>query len=319
MCILPFHICTTRSNTSLTSLKRRRRGGAQARADTACNDRPTGSGILHESRSGIRLQSSQDLSHGSQLESTSRHHRVARRFLSGSIPPLRVCAFRTGACVEEWTACSIASPTLPFRSNAPASPLGSLAGAPESMEQAIANQIRGQQPEEVTELVLDTCKANKVTGLEKFVNLRTLTLNGCGLTTLEGFPQLPQLRQLELSDNNLSDGLESLQDACLVNLKSLSLAGNKFSTLESLEPLVRALYAARPCAHFVAHLPPSLPAELDSWLARPGPLQLRGHPERRLSLGRVPAPPRAQIPGRFRHVRTRVAVPPHAAMCWGWP
>lgn len=114
------------------------------------------------------------------------------------------------------------------------------------METAIANQIRGQQPDEVLELVLDTCKASKVTGLEKFTNLRTLTLNGCGLTTLEGFPQLPQLVRLELSDNNLSDGLEALQDACLVNLKSLSLAGNKFSTLESLEPLVRPTQISHP-------------------------------------------------------------------------
>ena len=126
------------------------------------------------------------------------------------------------------------------------------------METAVANQIRGQQPDEVTELVLDTCKATKVTGLERFTNLRTLTLNGCGLTTLEGFPQLPQLVRLELSDNNLSDGLESLQDACLVNLKSLSLAGNKFSTLESLEPLVRPVRLPRPsrCCPWQVHAAP---------------------------------------------------------------
>ena len=107
------------------------------------------------------------------------------------------------------------------------------------METAIANQIRGQQPEDVTELVLDTCKATRVIGLDKFVKLKTLTLNGCGLTTLEGFPALTNLLRLELSDNNLSDGLEALQEACLINLKTLSLAGNKFSSLEQLEPLVR--------------------------------------------------------------------------------
>jgi len=106
-----------------------------------------------------------------------------------------------------------------------------------SLAIAIDSQTRGRNPEEVLELVLDTAKATKVAGLEKFTNLRTLTLNGCGLSTLEGFPQLQNLVRLELSDNNLSDGLEALQDACLVNLKSLSLAGNKFSSLESLEPL----------------------------------------------------------------------------------
>ena len=106
------------------------------------------------------------------------------------------------------------------------------------MDTAIANQTRNQKPADVTELVLDTCKATKVSGLDKFTNLKTLTLNACGMTTLEGFPQLSYLQRLELSDNNLQDGLDVLEGACLINLKSLSLAGNKFSTLESLEPLV---------------------------------------------------------------------------------
>ena len=108
-----------------------------------------------------------------------------------------------------------------------------------SLEAAIAAQTASSRPEDVTELVLDTCKATKVTGLDKFSNLRLLTLNGCGLTTLEGFPTLPRLQRLELSDNNLSDGLEALQEAGLVQLKFLSLAGNKFGTLDALEPLVR--------------------------------------------------------------------------------
>ena len=101
VCILPFHICTTRSNISLTSLKRRRRGGAQARADTACNDRPTGSGILHESRSGIRLQSSQDLSHGSQLESTSKVG-IIESPAGSSQAPFLLCAFARSEQVRAW-------------------------------------------------------------------------------------------------------------------------------------------------------------------------------------------------------------------------
>ena len=121
------------------------------------------------------------------------------------------------------------------------------------MEIAITNQIGGREPDAVTELVLDTCKATRVSGLEKFTKLKNLTLNGCGLTTLEGFPQLANLVRLELSDNNLSEGLEALQDACLVNLKALSLAGNKFATLESLEPLVRRPRAARRHREAVGH------------------------------------------------------------------
>ena len=105
------------------------------------------------------------------------------------------------------------------------------------LESAVAAQVGDKPAEEVTDLVLDTCKAAKVTGLERFTNLRTLTLNGCGLTTLEGFPTLPKLTALELSDNQLSDGLDALQEAGLIMLKRLSLAGNKFSELSQMEPL----------------------------------------------------------------------------------
>ena len=123
------------------------------------------------------------------------------------------------------------------------------------LEAAIQAQTKDTPPDQITELVLDTCKASKVSGLEKFSNLKSLTLNGCGLATLEGFPALPELRRLELSDNMLSDGLEQLQDAALFQLRSLSLAGNKFSTLEDLEPLVRPRAPAAPWSG--SALPPS--------------------------------------------------------------
>jgi len=106
------------------------------------------------------------------------------------------------------------------------------------LDNAITNQIGvSTLPETVEELVLDTVKATKVTGLDKFTNLKTLTLNGCGLTTLEGFPTLPKLMCLELSDNQLSGGLEELQECGLFQLSRLSLAGNRFATLDSLQAL----------------------------------------------------------------------------------
>ena len=169
------------------------------------------------------------------------------------------------------------------------------------LEAAIAAQTKDTPPNEVTELVLDTCKATKVSGLEKFSNLKSLTLNGCGLTTLDGFPTLPELRRLELSDNNISEGLEALQDAALFQLKSLSLAGNKFATLEDLDPLVRLSPLAPPPVPIIRRLPtpqtrgccavrrcaltpmcadevPAMtPAELAAQPARPRPLQLPGH------------------------------------------
>jgi len=102
---------------------------------------------------------------------------------------------------------------------------------------AVASQIGHRPHESVEELVLDACKASKVTGLDKFTNLKMLTLNGCGLTTLDGFPTLPKLKTLELADNQLCDGLEALQDAGLLHLTRLNLAGNRISSLDSLEPL----------------------------------------------------------------------------------
>ena len=90
------------------------------------------------------------------------------------------------------------------------------------LETAVAAQVGDKAPDEITELVLDACKATKVTGLDAFVNLEVLTLNGCGLTTLDGFPALPALKTLELADNQLTDGqLEALQDAALINLNRL--------------------------------------------------------------------------------------------------
>jgi acidic leucine-rich nuclear phosphoprotein 32 family protein A/C/D len=106
------------------------------------------------------------------------------------------------------------------------------------LQSAIDQKIGSTPPEEVKELLLDGCKATKVTGLEKFSSLTTLTLNGCGLTTLEDFPTLQHLKKLELADNQLADGcLDELQNAGLFLLTKLSLAGNRFGSLDALEPL----------------------------------------------------------------------------------
>lgn len=107
------------------------------------------------------------------------------------------------------------------------------------LEAALTAQVGSKPADQVTELVLDTCKlaSTALAGLEKFSNLTRLTLNGCSLTSLEGFPQLDNLKSLELTDNQLSEGLEALQDAGLLALTRLSLAGNRFASLDSLEPL----------------------------------------------------------------------------------
>ena len=57
-----------------------------------------------------------------------------------------------------------------------------------------------------------------------------------GLTSLKGFPKLPKLKRLELSDNRISNGLDNLIEC--QELEYLNLCGNKIKDLESLEPLV---------------------------------------------------------------------------------
>jgi acidic leucine-rich nuclear phosphoprotein 32 family protein A/C/D len=56
-----------------------------------------------------------------------------------------------------------------------------------------------------------------------------------GLTTLKGFPNLPNLKKLELSDNRISNGLQAL-NGC-PKLSNLNLSGNKIKEIETLDPL----------------------------------------------------------------------------------
>ncbi|KAF6039095.1 ANP32A [Bugula neritina] len=104
------------------------------------------------------------------------------------------------------------------------------------MEKRIQLESRGRQPSEIVELNLDNCRATNIEGLtEEFTNLESLSLINVGLTTLKGFPKLPNLRKLELSDNRLSTGLGALKEC--PNLTNLNLSGNKIKDIDTLEPL----------------------------------------------------------------------------------
>lgn len=46
------------------------------------------------------------------------------------------------------------------------------------------------------ELILDNTKCAKIEGLDCFENLETLSLNGCGLVNLDGFPSLEKLSKV---------------------------------------------------------------------------------------------------------------------------
>lgn len=104
------------------------------------------------------------------------------------------------------------------------------------MEKRIELEMRGRPANEIEELNLDNCRATTIEGLtSEFKNLESLSLINVGLTTLKGFPALPNLRKLELSDNRISSGLNLLQGCA--KLTHLNLSGNKIKDIETLEPL----------------------------------------------------------------------------------
>lgn len=104
------------------------------------------------------------------------------------------------------------------------------------MEKRIELEKRGRPAEEIKELNLDNCRATQIEGLnDDFVNLESLSLINVGLTTLKGFPNLPNLRKLELSDNRIPGGLNNMSGC--PKLTYLNLSGNKIKDIETLEPL----------------------------------------------------------------------------------
>ncbi|CAF0763232.1 unnamed protein product [Didymodactylos carnosus] len=107
------------------------------------------------------------------------------------------------------------------------------------MVQRISLEIRGRDPSQVKELVLDNCgRCTTLQGLtDQFSNLRVLSVINVGLTSLKNFPKLPKLKKLYLSDNRLTNGLENLEGC--PNLSLLVLAGNKFKSIDDLKPLTK--------------------------------------------------------------------------------
>ena len=84
------------------------------------------------------------------------------------------------------------------------------------------------------------------TFLEKFTECHHLSLNGCGLKSLENFPSLPKLTkvridllmfyQLELNDNRLSEGISAL--TMYAELYNLKLANNLLKTMAIVKEIV---------------------------------------------------------------------------------
>merc|ERR1712168_818207 len=98
-------------------------------------------------------------------------------------------------------------------------------------------ESRGKKPGEVVELNLDNCRSTgEIEGIDdKYSSLKLLSMINVGVTSLKGFPKLPALQKLELSDNRISGTLSCLKH--LTTLTHLNLSGNKIKTLDALEPL----------------------------------------------------------------------------------
>lgn len=91
----------------------------------------------------------------------------------------------------------------------------------------------------MAELVVDNCRSSsgEVEGLtDDFKELEFLSMVNVGLTSLATLPSLPKLHKLELSDNSISGGLETLSEKC-PNLTYLNLSGNKIKELSTVEAL----------------------------------------------------------------------------------
>lgn len=109
------------------------------------------------------------------------------------------------------------------------------------MEKRIELEKRGRKPSEITDFVLDNCRSTNIVGLtDEYVALEKLSLINVGLTSLKGFPKLPNLKKLELSDNRISGGLNLLNTS--PKLTHLNLSGNKIKDLTALQPLKEFKY-----------------------------------------------------------------------------
>lgn len=107
-----------------------------------------------------------------------------------------------------------------------------------SMAKRIESEVRGRNADEIVELNLDNCQSTNgtISGVgNEFINVGILSMINCGLTTLKGFPKMPALQRLELSDNRISAGLEHLSGSR--GITHLHLMGNKIADVNALEPL----------------------------------------------------------------------------------
>ncbi|XP_062394288.1 acidic leucine-rich nuclear phosphoprotein 32 family member E-like [Sardina pilchardus] len=103
----------------------------------------------------------------------------------------------------------------------------------------IEKEVGSRKPEEVFELVVDNSRSGdgQIVGLsDEYKELEFLSMVNSGLTSLAKLPSLPKLRKLDISDNSISGGLETLSEKC-PNLTYLVLSGNGIKETSAMEAL----------------------------------------------------------------------------------
>ncbi|WOL05101.1 hypothetical protein Cni_G13824 [Canna indica] len=113
----------------------------------------------------------------------------------------------------------------------------------EAWERAVAAALKGHsEPHRV--LNLDgavKCPGGRLPPPSLFhgrlASLEHLSIANVRLSSLEGFPHLPALRRLVLSDNRIAGGLHVLAEAGLDALRDLDLSNNRIASLVDLSSL----------------------------------------------------------------------------------
>jgi hypothetical protein len=89
--------------------------------------------------------------------------------------------------------------------------------------------VQDKDPSQVSQLILDGCISTEIFAhgtITPFVNMKHLSLNSSKIKSLRNFPCLRNLEKLELSDNQIATGLNSLCIAQLDKLSDLDLSHN---------------------------------------------------------------------------------------------
>ncbi|KAG6484342.1 hypothetical protein ZIOFF_052857 [Zingiber officinale] len=115
----------------------------------------------------------------------------------------------------------------------------------EAWERAVAAALKGQA-EPPRALTLDSvlkCPDGRLPPSSlfegKLAALEHLSVANIRLSSLEGFPHLPSLRRLVLSDNRIASGLAALVEAGLNALCDLDLSNNRIASIEDLAQLAK--------------------------------------------------------------------------------